>query len=106
MTYGDRARVAENEFSKRILGVMETKKTNLCVSADVTTAGSLLKLAEQVGPHICLLKLHADIIDDFSSAMMLKLRELAQTHNFLLFEGIIYYQQCIDFCHPYINLFL
>lgn len=44
---------------------MVAKQTTLCVAADVTDATKLLNLAEQVGPHICALKTHIDIVEDF-----------------------------------------
>lgn len=65
---------------------MVSKQTNLCLAADVTNATTLLNLAEQVGPHICLLKTHIDIIDDFHINLIEPLKEIAEKHNFLLFE--------------------
>jgi uridine monophosphate synthetase len=56
------------------------------VAADLTSATDLLNLAEQVGPHICLLKTHIDIIEDFHPNVINHLKEIANHHNFLLFE--------------------
>lgn len=41
---------------------MQEKQSNLCVSADVTSSEELLQLAERLGPSICLLKTHIDIL--------------------------------------------
>ena len=45
-----------------------------------------LQLAEKVGSHICMLKLHCDIISDFSISFAQQLKQLAKKHNFLLME--------------------
>ena len=38
------------------LRLMEEKKSNLCVAADVCTSKDLLDLVQKIGPEICLLK--------------------------------------------------
>lgn len=65
---------------------MATKNTNLCVAVDVTIAADLLNIAEAVGPHICLLKTHIDILEDFHPNLIKHLKEVAERHNFILFE--------------------
>ena len=53
---------------------MEDKKTNLALSADVTKANDLLKLAKTVGPEIGVLKTHIDIVEDFTPELTQELR--------------------------------
>ncbi|OLY80582.1 Orotidine 5'-phosphate decarboxylase [Smittium mucronatum] len=65
---------------------MEDKKSNLCLSCDLSTTSEILELADQIGPHICLLKLHIDIVTDFEYSFIEKLQHVAEKHNFLLFE--------------------
>lgn len=66
--------------------LMCMKKSNLCLSADVSSTAHLLQLAEEVGDSICMIKTHADIIDDFSERTVKGLRDLAREKKFLVFE--------------------
>lgn len=86
LSYGKRAQHMENNVGRSLLTLMEKKKTNLAVAADVTTTEELINLANAVGPHICLLKTHADIISDWTLATARALQDAAITHDFLLFE--------------------
>ena len=65
---------------------MSLKQTNLCVAADYTNFDQLLKLAEDIGPYICMLKTHVDMINDFSLDKMQSLVDISLRHNFLIFE--------------------
>ncbi len=71
---------------KKLYQIMLDKKSNLSVSADLVKAVDLIKLVEQVAPHICVLKTHIDIVEDFTPELTYKLRQLADKHNFLIFE--------------------
>ncbi|MCJ1233399.1 orotidine 5'-phosphate decarboxylase [Varicellaria rhodocarpa] len=62
------------------------KKSNLCVSADVHSTSALLRLAEDVGDAICILKTHADIIDDFGERTIKGLKDVSRRKKFLIFE--------------------
>jgi orotidine 5'-phosphate decarboxylase subfamily 1 len=65
---------------------MSEKETNLCVSADVTDKKVLLDLCDKVGPHICVLKTHLDILNDFDKSVVSQLQGLAKQHGFLILE--------------------
>lgn len=65
---------------------MHTKETNLCVAADLTSSAAILNLIESIGPHICLLKTHIDIVEDFTAEFIVALQKLSKKHNFLLME--------------------
>ena len=69
-----------------LLHLIDTKRTNLCVSADVSTTAELLQVAEEVGDSICVLKTHADIIDDFGDKTIRRLAEISARKKFLVFE--------------------
>lgn len=86
LRYGERARLTSNETAKRLFALMEEKESNLSLSADFTRAEELLAFAEKVGPEICLLKTHIDILEDFSPTFITQLKQLAEKKKFLLFE--------------------
>lgn len=65
---------------------MHKKCSNLAVAVDVTNKEALLHLADQIGPEICVLKTHIDIIEDFDQDLIVQLKRLAKKHNFLIME--------------------
>ena len=86
LTYGARAELATNAAGARLLVTMERKRSNLCVAADVRSCAAVLQLAEEVGPYICCLKTHVDMLDDFTPAFGAALAAAAARHDFLVFE--------------------
>src|SRR5438309_180506 len=85
-TYEERAGLTNNPVAQKLLRIIEQKQSNIAVAADVTTKAALLALADMVGPEICMLKTHIDIIDDFDWDLIVQLQQLAQKHNFLICE--------------------
>ena len=86
-SYGERSQQPGlTPLATYLLRLIHLKKTNLCVSADVTTTSELLQLAEDVGDQICLLKTHADIITDFTDRTARGLQEVARRKRFIIFE--------------------
>lgn len=86
MSYEERADCSTSPLAQKLWRTMATKKTNLAFSADVTTCDKLLSLANAVGPYICILKTHIDILEDFSQGCIVKLKSIAKQHNFMIFE--------------------
>ncbi|XP_011167181.1 uridine 5'-monophosphate synthase [Solenopsis invicta] len=86
LSYGKRAKLTTNPLTSKLLKLMESKRTNLCLAADLKEMDAILELADVAGPHIAVLKTHVDIIDNFNETFILRLKELAKQHKFLLME--------------------
>ncbi|MBA3661386.1 MAG: orotidine-5'-phosphate decarboxylase [Gammaproteobacteria bacterium] len=86
LSFTERATLSQSAILARLLRLMDEKKTNLALSVDVTQAQHLLDLAEMLGPHLCVLKTHIDIVEDFTPTLIDDLVKLAERHQFLLFE--------------------
>ncbi|CEL00857.1 Putative Orotidine 5'-phosphate decarboxylase [Aspergillus calidoustus] len=86
LPYAARAANHPNPLTKKLFSIAEEKKTNVTVSADVTTSAELVDLADRLGPYIAVLKTHIDILSDLTPETLSSLSALAQKHNFLIFE--------------------
>ncbi|RIA93173.1 orotidine-5'-phosphate decarboxylase [Glomus cerebriforme] len=84
--YGERVENFSNKAARELLSLIERKKTNLSLALDVTTKREFLEIADKVGPYICLLKTHIDILVDFDQDLIDQLKELRAKHDFLIFE--------------------
>ncbi|KAK9446461.1 Orotidine 5'-phosphate decarboxylase domain-containing protein [Limtongia smithiae] len=87
ISYETRASTHASPLARRLLDIVTSKKTNLCVSLDVTSKTELLELVDALGPYVCVFKTHIDIVDDFTyESVVVPLVALAEKHNFLIFE--------------------
>ena len=102
-TYAQRAGNFSNGAAKQLLETMERKKSNLCVSVDVTKSSDFISVIETVGPYVALIKVccpnpcadarpylpiktHIDVLDDFEPSVIDLLTSLSKKHDFLIFE--------------------
>jgi uridine monophosphate synthetase len=89
-SFAKRASKTTHPLSAYLLRLMTIKKSNLCLSADVSTTNQLLHLADAIGPAIVVLKTHYDLISNWdyhpSTGTGARLNRLARRHGFLIFE--------------------
>lgn len=86
LTYKERGSLAKHPVARDLLWLMEEKQSNLALSVDVTKGEEIIALAQQLGPHLCVLKTHMDIVEDFTPALTDELTNLAKQHEFIIFE--------------------
>src|ERR1700712_3141701 len=67
MTFEERAKLAhQNRLTERICDIISRKRSNLCLAVDFESGHQVLDMASLLAPFICILKLHVDIMTDFS----------------------------------------
>ena len=86
LSYAERLTQTSNPAAKQLLATIARKRSNLAVSADVTSKRELFALVAQVAPYISVLKTHIDIISDADEGTLIELTALAEQHDFVLFE--------------------
>ena len=62
------------------------QQTQVSVYRTIGPLVLLFQLVDKVGPHVCMVKTHVDIISDFSEDFVHKLSQLADKHKFIIFE--------------------
>ena len=103
LSFNERKNLTQNTLSKKIFALMELKKTNLCFSADITDPTKLLNIINQIGQHICILKLHYDIILNFSDQLIKALQTIAKSKKFFIFEDRKFCDIGSTFINQYTN---
>lgn len=78
--------LCKNQVSAKLLELMERKNTTLCLAADFSDADEIVELVNVAGPHIAVLKIHVDIIENFSKTFIAKLQNLSEKHQFMIME--------------------
>ena len=86
LTLAEREAQASNPVAKRLLHLMQEKESSLCVALDCTAQAEVLRLASLLGPEVVVLKLHRDVVADWSEDTEQELVRLAGQHGFLLFS--------------------
>lgn len=76
----------KSEIGQKLIKLMLEKRSNLCLSADVNSCEDLLRVADQCGPYIVVLKTHIDTLKEVNETFLQELRVLADKHHFFIFE--------------------
>lgn len=66
--------------------VSQIKESNLIFSADLETCSEILSILDKVGPYICAVKTHVDLIRDYNPQFNVELMKLANKHFFMIIE--------------------
>ena len=110
-----KGRSFNSTFATQLWNIMQTKKTNLCLSLD--SMDNIVSTLESVGDYICLLKLHCDISDSISSddvsgnenTLPYIIHRISRDKNFLILDDRKYAdighiaRQQLSYC-PLINV--
>lgn len=86
LTFENRIAHSKSSAAAKLFTIMAQKNTNLCLAADVVDIKKILQLADEVGPLVCIFKIHADIIENYSEKERDELKNIAIRHNFMIME--------------------
>lgn len=75
---------SKNMMNQKIAKIIYQKQSNLVLSADLNNTSEILHLVEKVSPNICGIKIHVDILDNFSLDFTHQLEYLADKYNFFI----------------------
>ena len=78
--------VEVNGLTEKLLAVMHRKETNLILSLDTEDPEEFFNILESTADKIAMVKTHVDIIRGFTYDFITRLRKLADSRDFLIFE--------------------
>ena len=71
---------------ERIRDIIKLKKSNICLSLDYRLTKDIINTINILKKHIIIVKLHCDIIEDFSQDFIKNLLKLCKEEQILIFE--------------------
>ena len=75
-----------NDMVLNIKGLIKDKKSNICVSMDLTRSEDIIVNLIKLKDHIIMIKLHCDIIENFNDIFVKQLVEICEENRILIFE--------------------
>ena len=86
LSYEEKLHIVKNSFSKHLLSIIIKKQSNIILSLDFTQSHQILNIARIIAPYICGIKLHVDIITDFTQEFITELSYLSREKHFIIIE--------------------
>lgn len=77
---------SKNPMTKKLVKNILQKESNLVISLDVDNQKDFFRILTDVADEIVMVKTHVDILQDFDEGFVTKLKQVANEHNFLIFE--------------------
>ena len=84
--WGQRWNAVNDNFSRRYMQTAAEKQTLICFAADLQTVDAVRKTVESIGPYIACLKLHVDIVEDWTPEGWVDVCDLAKELDVLIWE--------------------
>ncbi len=85
-SWGLRWDAADDSFSRQYMQTAADKQSLVCFAADLQTVADIRETVETIGPYIACLKLHVDIVEDWSPDGWKDVCDLAKSLGVLIWE--------------------
>lgn len=86
MPYEARIDLCKSKVAQKLFKLMLRKKSNLSVDFTTNKLDTLTRVADIIGPYICILVLHLDVFEDFEETKFHNLKQIAIKHDFLIMD--------------------
>ena len=84
--WGLRWTAIKDDFSRRYMQTAAKKKSLICFAADLQTVDLVRETVQSIGPYIACLKLHVDIVEDWTVQGWKEVCDLARRLDVLIWE--------------------
>ena len=83
-----RLSITTNDFVKKLMNIMISKKTNICFNCNINSIKDIIKLVDSIGNYICILEINSDNITNFCNEYAIALKKIADNYNFIIFDNL------------------
>lgn len=78
--------IPKSNIANKIINIANHKKSNIVLSNDLNKMDTFFETLELLAPHICAVKTHVDIIEDYDESFITRINQLKQKYNFVIIE--------------------